>query len=153
MVPLKYEFAALAMISTFVTTALPALAQTSAEQQLVQGIAMVGMIAESGILGMLFLIALMATIRSLMPPPDEEPKYPWSTFALVLMLGLAAAMIALIIGRWTDLLKSDILISLLLATSLMVGTYIGKRIYKKNLQELEDLLRVKYIAFMENERS
>ena len=103
MLILKYNmFVINVMTSTLITITLPALAQASVEQQqLLQGIAMVGMIAERGILGMLILIAVSATLRSLMPPPDEEPKYPWSMMSMTLVLGLAAAMIASIIGQWT----------------------------------------------------
>ena len=144
-------FAINVMTTAFVTITLPALAQASVEQQqLLQGIAMVSTISERVILGMLILIAVSATLRSLMPPPDEEPKYPWFEMSVTFALGLMAAMIASIIGQWTHLIKSNVLISLVIVTGLMLGTYIGKRIYKKNLQEEKELFTKNYKAFIEN---
>jgi hypothetical protein len=146
MVPLKYKFAALAMTSALITTVLPALAQTSAEQQqqLVQGINLVRVLVEWGVLGLLILIGVFGTISSLKPPSDEEPKYPWSLLMITTLLGVMAAMTTEIIGQWTNLLKSDVLISITLSVGLLIGTFIAKKQYQQDLRDSEDWLRDEY---------
>ena len=109
MVPLKYKFASIIMITALIITTLPALAQASAEQQeLLQGIAMIRVVVEWVVLvGLVVTMFTSSWIIVNRIPGRWSDRFKPLTAPII--LGLLATGTALILEKWSLLLIIDAL--------------------------------------------
>ena len=138
------KFAAIAMISTFITAALPALAQTSAEQQqLIQGISLIRTVVEWVVL----LSLIFSTIASVLLIGNRPSRWIDDLFSLLMppiILGVTVCVVAFLLENWTPFLIFDACFALIMVVMLLINAVTYSVMHDEPQEDEEDTLRDEY---------